>query len=338
MKKYAIIFVALMAATSVFAQGIPLGSGVGPAGPAGAQGPAGTAGATGATGAQGPAGTAGATGATGPQGLTGPTGAQGPQGVAGTTGATGPTGAIGPTGLTGPTGATGAQGPQGVAGTAGATGATGAQGPQGVAGTTGPAGPAGPNGPGYTAGEWYLPFGLTSLATGNPITPTNTACTAGWLGGSASATIDALAGRIIVVGTTNIQLAIYADDTSEGPHRPGVLVGATGNIADTAIAAVSGNLVTPASVSLPALYWFCSQAGDAAVRVASRVATTVDVSEYALAGTSSMTTIMSASNVFGGVETSGTTFGTWPATMVGRTWTEVGPIPAVVAFHFVSIP
>jgi hypothetical protein len=196
-------------------------------------------------------------------------------------------------------------------------------------------------GPGYAATVWYQPMpGYVSLTVGGAPSVNVTYCTVGWVGnispsGGGSATLGSLAARITTLGTSNIQLAMYKDDATVAPHRPGTLVGATGNIVDTSTGTVTG--AATGTVTGPGQYWLCMQTNDTTVRMISRIGTATDAITFAWAGTATAANALAGANVTGGVSTPGT-FGTWPASLNGSTWTEVGNTAPLLAFQFASIP
>lgn len=210
----------------------------------------------------------------------------------------------------------------------------------GYEGSTGPAGPAGITGAGATSPSvWYLPWGMTSAAAGSAPNATTTYCTPGWVNnlsptGSGSGTLNGLATRITTLGTSNIQLAIYANDATATPYRPGTLVASTASIVDTATGAVSGTV--SASITGSALYWFCEQANDATVRFLAKAAAAPDLSLSYLVGSPTLGTALGSTAVNGGVSTPGT-FGTWPS-LHGSAWADIGALAPIVAFSFASIP
>lgn len=190
--------------------------------------------------------------------------------------------------------------------------------------------------PGYKATVWYVPIGFFTLgAAGGAPSLTTAYCSLGQIGGNSSVTIASLAARITTLGTTNIQLAIYNDDTTVSPHRPGTLIDSTPNIIDTATASVSGNLNATHSIN-PGWYWGCLQVGDITVRYQTR---STDFAESMFVGSSTLAGFLSPA-VLGGVSTPTgiSSFGTWPANMNGSTWNEVTSLAPMWAFQFSSVP
>jgi hypothetical protein len=114
--------------------------------------------------------------------------------------------------------------------------------------------------PGYVAGLWYVPYGITSLSAGGAL-PQNSIrllpCII-----PATVTIKGLGARVTTVGTTNVQLALYANDPAL--NRPtGTAIVSTGNLANTGTGPVgaTGN-VTQATLS-PGIYWMAINNNDA---------------------------------------------------------------------------
>lgn len=205
-----------------------------------------------------------------------------------------------------------------------------------------------PTGPGYKATNWYIAGGFVASGTSTAPTAATVYCYPGWIHnvvapptGGGSMTIDALTMRITTIGTSNATLAIYADDTTASPHRPGALVASTNTFVDTSLTVTSQALVSNASLS-QGEYWFCGMVNDTTVRYQARSGSaTSDLSMVSQIGSATIANSVGGSNNTAGVSTtSGITFGTWPSTFVGAgaTWTEVGTVIPLVGFHIASIP
>jgi hypothetical protein len=105
----------------------------------------------------------------------------------------------------------------------------------GGGGGSGPPGPPGPtlNGPGYAPGAWYLPPGeVGRSATATAVASITTAyCTVAWFGNISPTGGSGKLGNIgfaaLTAGTTAVEAAIYDNDTSVTPNRPGALLGAS---------------------------------------------------------------------------------------------------------------
>lgn len=197
--------------------------------------------------------------------------------------------------------------------------------------------------PGYTVGPWYLPANYGAINGGGGSINTNSVyCTPAWINdigaviGGGSGTIGSLGARISTLGTSNIQLGIYANDFTVAPYRPGALLGHTSDIVDTAAGAVSAALTSGAVVSA-GLYWMCAEANDNTVRIQSLPVSSTAGSFYAAAvGDTSVGNILSGS-FLGTVLTVVGTYGTWPASLHGNSFTTNSQ-SSVVAFQFTSIP
>lgn len=202
------------------------------------------------------------------------------------------------------------------------------------------------NGPGYTAGVWYIPPGTVSKGTGVGVASITTAyCTAWWVGniasaGDGSATLTQIAGSVSTAGTTTAQFGIYANDSTAVPYRPGAFVGNT-----NAVSTTSGQPITTLSVSViisaNTLYWLCLQAGDTTLRYNPQATSTTGQNPYlALVGTTAVGFFGSGGSApINGVSTSTgvTSYGTWPATFHGATFTDTALAPWF-GFNFVSVP
>ena len=98
------------------------------------------------------------------------------------------------------------------------------------------------SGPGYQASLYYNPPGFTPQ--GSALAPTSTTlayCSPFWIGnisatGGGTATFGTFSIRAGVAGTTTATMALYANDASPsggGAYRPGALLGASLQVADT---------------------------------------------------------------------------------------------------------
>lgn len=195
--------------------------------------------------------------------------------------------------------------------------------------------------PGYSASVWYLPANYGYIAgTGAPLASANLYCTPAWINdvsakGGGSATLASLAARIMTAGSSNVQLAIYANDATASPYRPGALLGHTGNIADTSAGTITAALTSGASVG-PGLYWMCAEANDTTAKLESFPVSSTANSFYAAAvGSTNAGSVLSS--VLGAVSTASGGFGTWPPNLHGSAFLET-TASAVVAFQFSSIP
>lgn len=161
---------------------------------------------------------------------------------------------------------------------------------------------------------------------------------------SSTRTVDTLGQVIVTLGTSNDQLAIYANDITVSPYRPGLLLANTGNIANTGTGAVNGAITGPSSITqyqlTPGIYWACSQADDGTVRVAA-VNDTSTVMGAAVGSLTQANLIGSAPATLVNV-TFVSTFGTWPSNLHDTTFTEVGATllakASIVEYRILSQP
>lgn len=202
---------------------------------------------------------------------------------------------------------------------------------------------------GYQAGPFYVPFMEPPQATAAAALSTSIAyCMPIWFNnilaaGGGSATLAQLVIRATVLGTTNVTAAIYANDVTANPFRPGALLtnGATPQTPNTSAASFAGLIPysTGPSVSANTLYWACLQTGDTTMTY-SGLASTQGVPMAVFVGAASAAFSGSTgSGVSAGVSVSVGSFGTWPSTLHGSTFTDGGSgrIPWF-GFQFASIP
>jgi len=161
----------------------------------------------------------------------------------------------------------------------------------------------------YQAGYWYAPPGFKTVTNSN-------ALSTGYVYFSPiyvpkTITIEALGAKVLTVGTSTLQLAIYASDPATGLPT-GAALTSTGNIADTAVGPVSTSLSSNVRL-FPGIYWAAIQANDATVTV--MVPWSSDVTLAAFAGASSIGTLTASTNgaaVLNSLAVTGVTYGTWP--------------------------
>jgi hypothetical protein len=197
-------------------------------------------------------------------------------------------------------------------------------------------------GPGYVANVYYVPIGLVGKGSNATVPSVTTAvCAVGWFGnmaGSTSGSIGEIAIGAVAAGTTTVQTAIYANDTSIIPNRPGTRISFS-----NAVSTVTGQpitLYTSGSLAANMLYWVCLQAGDLSFQYASQLAGAIYQSPYLqYIGTNGGQFGQGGNQSFSGVSTTTgiTSYGTWPTTFHGATFTEstLGPW---FGFAFNSIP
>ncbi len=178
--------------------------------------------------------------------------------------------------------------------------------------------------PTYVSGNWYAPPFVTA-GTGAAVTTSNMYCSEQI--NLAPMAVQALAGRVTTAGSSNFQLAIYAN-ASGFPN--GAPLATTGNISDLATGLVSA-APSGGTFALPAgAYWACTMANDATV-VFQAISTAVTAAA-AFAGSATLANLGNgASNVAVRLSMSGQTFGTWP-TVSAAGWNVSNTIPAALIY------
>lgn len=163
-----------------------------------------------------------------------------------------------------------------------------------------------------TSSNWYEPPYFI-LGAGTALTASRMTCIPQF--SPQSFTVKTLGARVTTAGSTNIQLAIYANS---GGFPNGSPLGSTGNIADTPAGLVSA-AVTP--FTLPAgVYWACVVANDSTV-IMQTVANSV-AWYSAMNGSATQATVNSGAGAVGMAIFQAITFGTWP-TLSSSGWTQV---------------
>ena len=202
------------------------------------------------------------------------------------------------------------------------------------AGTISVSGGSAIDGPGFVVGDWYLGKEAgAELPSGNvPLVAGSIYCFPGKI--METATIEALATRIITPSSGgNAQLAVYAPGSW---GRPGTLIINSGSLSTTSAGNVSGSV---ANTQLTAGWvWFCGQADNTTVEFLAQSASTTALAGSMLIGNSSVAFITNPQQ--SGVSTTGA-FGTWPNFTSGTTWSDVAGSTAqvpVVGFQIVSVP
>lgn len=204
-------------------------------------------------------------------------------------------------------------------------------------------------GPGYQVGPFYVPSMSPPQATAAAVASTSVAyCAPMWFNnilstGGGSATIAQLYIRPTVLGSTNVTAAIYANDPTANPFRPGALLtnGAAPQIANTSVAPFAGLIpyTTGPSISANTMYWACLQSGDTTMTY-STVATSQAAPMSVFVGAALVAQSgNSGAGVTAGVSVSVGSFGTWPSTLHGSTFVDaaVGR-PPWFGFQLSSIP
>jgi hypothetical protein len=204
--------------------------------------------------------------------------------------------------------------------------------------------------PGYIASNWYMSPAWQTQSTGNAVGAANRiSCKYGYV--PRTVTIGALGARIISVGTTNYQLAIYANSGG----RPGVLLSSTGSMVTTATGLVSAALaankqVGPDGADTGRDVWWCMNVNDTTTTfMAENTATTSQSASIGSATAADLIPANTAASLIGihctGANCAGgsSTFNTWPATLVGSTWTSMmstttGNTVPLIVFQAASVP
>ncbi len=180
--------------------------------------------------------------------------------------------------------------------------------------------------PGYIAANWYLPIG--PISSGSSTAPGTNLITCHYAIVAQKVTISQLAVYASTVGISNTQMAIYAATNG----LPGVKIGETGSIVNTA-SPVSGALlankqVGPGGTDGGRDLFFCANQNDATVIYRGIGSGTVIGANYL--GSTTLTQLLSSGPISitsltcAGANCNGgsSTFGTWPSTLAGTTWTK----------------
>lgn len=160
--------------------------------------------------------------------------------------------------------------------------------------------------PGYVTGNWYVPYVGTAAAGG--VLGNGTIHFIPWVPQS-SFTVSALGCRITTVGTTNIQLAIYASQLTAGAgYRPtGNALASTSSIVNTSATSVSGTVSV--AVTAGTLYFLAINCNDATCVCVIPTVTTL--SNSWLLGTATQSNLISSAAALTHL-TFAQAFGTWP--------------------------
>ena len=172
--------------------------------------------------------------------------------------------------------------------------------------------------PGFISGNWYVPFGMYSLAAGGALVASSIRLAPFIV--PVPMTVKGLAARVTTIGTSNIQLAIYASNGATGRPTGPALV-STGNLANTAAAQVSSAVT--ATLLAPGLYWMAVNAGDSTVVMLAPNLSNPQMS--ALIGSATLANINpSNNNVNLYLSTPQTLGAAWP-NLTSATFTEQSP-------------
>jgi hypothetical protein len=204
--------------------------------------------------------------------------------------------------------------------------------------------------PGYISSDWYTSPTWATYATGNATGAANRiVCKYGYV--PRTVTIGALGARVTTAGTTNFQLAIYA--SSGG--RPGALLSSTGNMLTTGTGVITAALaankqVGPNGSDTGRDVWWCMNVNDTTTAfMAEAAATNSQNADVGSATASDLIPSGTASSINGihcaGANCNGgsSTFGSWPASLTGSTWTAMsagttGNTWPVMIYQAASVP
>lgn len=188
--------------------------------------------------------------------------------------------------------------------------------------------------PGYLSGRWYHFAGAPSLSPGGAPAASTIYCHFAPISGKSAITVNALGVGISGAGSSNAQIALYANSSG----RPGALVGNTGNIANNVSStAITGTLaanknVGPGGSDGGADLWACFNQNDSTATYATATSFTTVPGSYIGSATATDILTGGANGMFNGIQCSGagcnggsSTFGSWPASLAGSTWNNITP-------------
>lgn len=173
--------------------------------------------------------------------------------------------------------------------------------------------------PGYISGNWYVPNTATT-ATGATMAKDVARfipfmCTS-------DVTIHTLGVRITTLGTSNLQLAIYASQqkAGEGP-RPANVISSTASIINTSTGSVNANLGSDAVCTAGNLYWLGINNNDAAATMICVASLGTAPILGSLSGSTAQNTNLNAGPAIVTNITTPLTFNTW-GDLTAATFTE----------------
>lgn len=192
----------------------------------------------------------------------------------------------------------------------------------------------------YTTARYYT-LGGTASAAGAAATASVIVCNKGLL--YAQLTFQVLTVNITTAGSSNIQSALYADTGG----LPGALLSSTPSVVDTGTLGTAMTLAVNVQAG-PGAIWFCTNVNDSTVVMTGNSKVTLIPATLvgAVVGAAGLAQLVSSVSNVTGVSCSGancnggsSTFGTWPATLVGSTWTTVaGNTTPELYFQPFSVP
>jgi hypothetical protein len=198
--------------------------------------------------------------------------------------------------------------------------------------------------PGYVTSSWYFPLGPTTYATTGAATANRILCALVIF--PRVVTIRNVAVGVVGAGSSNTQLAIYKNASAS----PGAVIDSTPSIANTAATTnITGALgadqqVGPGTANGREI-WTCNNQNDSTVTYRGASNTVTWGGQYM--GSTTLANLLGSgpavinSKFCAGANCAGgsSTFGTWPATLAGSTWTEQATIVApLLAVQIVSSP
>jgi hypothetical protein len=200
--------------------------------------------------------------------------------------------------------------------------------------------------PGYVVSNWYLGQGPNLYGTSGAATANRISCYYGYY--PRVITIRNVGFGIVTAGTSNTQVALYRNSGG----NPGALIDSTPSVVNTGGTSVATGALGADQQIGPGTangrdIWHCANQNDSTITYRSVTgANTISGSQFV--GSATVTNILgsgptaiigklcSGANCNGG----SSTFGTWPATLAGTTWTDqtgTASMP-IIAVQVVSSP
>jgi hypothetical protein len=190
--------------------------------------------------------------------------------------------------------------------------------------------------PGLKAGVYYSGFPYSARTTSGAPSLLTAYFGLIYIGGNSPVTISSLLAYIATAGTSNIQLALYSNDLSVSPCRPGDLIAATGNISVNGVTGTVEGTFTGTQIA-PGWYWVGLQVADTTVRYTTPATTQFNEAFYI--GSTTLSGFLSPIIHTGVNTTTGiTSFGTWPSSLNGSTWNEATSLGPISGFKLASVP
>lgn len=185
--------------------------------------------------------------------------------------------------------------------------------------------------PGYLNGLWYIPFGIAGQTAGAGLTANRISCVYGAV--NLPIHIGTVGMQVTTAGASgNVQAALYSNVNS----RPGTLISNTASMSTTSIAQINAALgssvaVGPGTTNGRDIWWCSNQdTAGAGALLTGQSNSNAGPSFGALVGSTTVADAFSNIGSSTGVQCTGaacnggsSTFGTWPASLAGSTWTDV---------------